>query len=605
MKNGFFMQTCVGEITKVNPSSDLLFATFSKLYRLVDYFSQFSRNVRCVKMLLRVFSLISVVISCSSACGVPSSDIGLVIKGNDFNRGTWPWIVAVMTRKSGKTSFHCGGVLVSRTKVITAAHCIQDKSRNRLNARDFLLLFGAHDLNSTSESGVYSAAPGKIFIHPDWNPHALNYDADIAALILDDPVPSTKFIKPVCIASSGIDIAEGHVTGWGKSEDETKVHENIPKELKMPIWDNEHCFLESNEFTAISSRRTFCGGSRDGRGVCSGDSGGGLFVKSNGAFYVKGLVSASLVRDGKCDVSNFSIFTDISQFYSWILNPSEQSAQVRQPNPACGIMSSSAGLIQNGIKSTNVQWPWAVIITLSTRNTKVGDETYEDFELGSLISDQHVLGDALFLSKKEDEKRVPVDTGIKTFFGVTNMDDYAHTNSLVLDGAEKVVIHPDLDNIGSLKFANFAIIKLKKKLKFSDFIAPVCISSFHDDPYSLSGQYAYAVGMGYDEGKKSKDRKHVPLRIRDKDICESEYGYSLGTAKDKRDFYFCAGGDGKQNACWSDHPLYMKVDGRWFLHAFIQVIWQVNNSGCDKSRPVLYEIAGQYYHWIQNQIGGF
>lgn len=132
-------------------------------------------------------------------------------------------------------------------------------------------MFGAYDLDDLFQTGALSGSPSEIFIHPEWNPFNLKYDADIAALILDDEVPYTKYIRPVCLSPTEIISTEGFVTGWGKSEDNTKDHENIPKQIKIPIHVNEDCFLESNEFTRISSKRTICGGSRDGTGPCLGE----------------------------------------------------------------------------------------------------------------------------------------------------------------------------------------------------------------------------------------------------------------------------------------------------------------------------------------------
>lgn len=537
-------------------------------------------------------------------CGVPSKSVSLIVKGNDYTRGTWPWTVALMLRRNNQQKFFCGGVLIAKTKVLTAGHCIQDKEREALLARDVLMLFGVHDLNNRNQNGVYSASASSIVMHPDWNPYGERYDADIAVINVEDEIPYTRFIKPICIASNEMQVTEGWVTGWGKSEDESKLHENVPKVLKVPIWTNEHCFLEALEFSKLASKRTLCAGSRDGTGVCNGDSGGGLFVKSGDAFYLKGLISASLVKQGKCDVSNFALYTNVNKFTDWIDVPTQEVAgtDVKFSSSTCGIMSTSAGLIQKGTKSTAVQWPWVVVIFNKAYKAVIDDDTYSDFQVGTLISDKHVIGDGFYFSKDEDGKRVPISTdSIKSYFGVINIDDFATSHSLVLDGAESIVLHPDYGKIDSLKFANLVIIKMKTSIPFSEYIAPVCISDFHGDPYTLSNKFAYAVGQGYSETGKTKDRKHTAVRLRTKDICDFEFNYNLGTSKDKRANYFCAGGDGRANGCWSDHPLYMKLEGKWFLHGFHQVSY-TDGKGCSTTLPALYELAGVYSDWIRNQI---
>ena len=52
-------------------------------------------------------------------CGIPSKSTSLILGGNNFDRGEWPWMVALMKKTSSSPIFFCGGVLVSSTKVLT------------------------------------------------------------------------------------------------------------------------------------------------------------------------------------------------------------------------------------------------------------------------------------------------------------------------------------------------------------------------------------------------------------------------------------------------------------------------------------------------------
>lgn len=553
-----------------------------------------------VKHLLLIILITNYIRESLSQCGVPDSTVSLIVKGENFKRGAWPWMVALMSRATGENKFFCGAVLVSRTKVLTAAHCIQDKHREKIKTRDVWLILGAYDLSNRNEVGVYSVAPSEIIMHPDWNPYVDKYDADIAAIIVEHDVPYNTFIRPVCIASNQIEAREGHVSGWGSSlsPDETKLHENIAKQLKIPVWTNEYCFLESNEFVKVASARTFCAGKRDGAGVCNGDSGGGLYVRSGGVFYLQGLVSASLLAEGRCNVFNFALYTNVNKFISWI----DVTTKEAKKQPGCGVMNAAAGLVKNGKLSNNLQWPWLVIVFVKQYISNIKGRTYTNFEAGSLISDRHVLADGLHMSRDDNGKQVPVATNtIKSYFGVTNIDDYANANSLVLDGAEKITFHPNLRKTDYLKVANLAIIKLQISVTFSQLIQPICLSSFDGDPYSMRGKFAYGVGHGYSEtGEKTKDRKHAAMRIRDKATCESDLAPHFNSVKNENSKFFCAGGDGAASACWDDHPLYMKFDDKWYLHGFFQNAL-ASSEGCRLDTPALYELAGPYYRWIQEQ----
>lgn len=190
-------------------------------------------------------------------------------------------------------------------------------------ARDILALFGAHNLNNSFETGRITQIPKEIFIHDDWNHKRANYDADISLLEFDEgKVQYNAYIQPICMWDSDMDqnseATDGVVVGWGKSGTPGKDYENLPASIKAPIQSNEQCFLETKALAGLSSLRTFCAGLRNGSGVCSGDSGGGLFIKINGAYHLKGIVSSSLVADSGCDVFKNAIYTNVQKFESWI-----------------------------------------------------------------------------------------------------------------------------------------------------------------------------------------------------------------------------------------------------------------------------------------------
>jgi hypothetical protein len=192
-----------------------------------------------------------------------------------------------------------------------------------------IVLLGAHDLDNPYETGRSSFAVRYIEMHPDWNPFAETFDADIAVLVLDIKVIFSKNIQPICLVPSASNIASithSIVVGFGQSEDPTKIHENVAKVISNPIVTNQVCFKHDLGLKKISSGRTFCAGHGTGVGVCHGDSGSGVFVEYGSLYYLRGIVSSSLTRGlYGCDVDSLAVFTDASKFYDWInrvpLNP--------------------------------------------------------------------------------------------------------------------------------------------------------------------------------------------------------------------------------------------------------------------------------------------
>ncbi|KAL7014091.1 hypothetical protein ACKWTF_015737 [Chironomus riparius] len=253
-------------------------------------------------------------------CGKPKSGRGNIIGGTKIESGDFPWTAALMTPK-GK--FFCGATLVSSRKVITAAHCIhQKKTFESLSASSLMVLLGAHDLDKYAEIGRVFYAVYSINIHPDWNALTQSYDADIAVLVLEKEVTFNEHIQSICLPSPNSNIATittGSVVGYGKSEDDTKEYENIPKILSTPIHSNSDCFKAFEDLALLSSGRTFCGGSGRGVGVCNGDSGSGLIVTDGSSYYLRGVVSSSLLNANRgCDVNIYAIFTDILKYIDWI-----------------------------------------------------------------------------------------------------------------------------------------------------------------------------------------------------------------------------------------------------------------------------------------------
>ena len=185
-------------------------------------------------------------------------------------------------------------------------------------AKDLTLHFGAHNLNIPDEYGRVTVICSEAIVHQDWDPKDLRYNDDIAILLIDKEIQFTQFIRPVCMwpNDENLEANQGFVVGWGKSEDTSKVHEEIPKVLKLPITNNEKCYRENSLLAKIAWDQSFCAG-KPGVGVCRGDSGGGFFVKWKGVYYLKGIVSSGVYSDD-CQTKDYAIYTDVLKYHEFI-----------------------------------------------------------------------------------------------------------------------------------------------------------------------------------------------------------------------------------------------------------------------------------------------
>ncbi|XP_055679535.1 serine protease gd-like [Lutzomyia longipalpis] len=247
----------------------------------------------------------------------------LMMYGNEMERGSWPWLVALHAYKSTNLSFICGGTLISERIIISAAHCFHNREERLYPAQDVIAFLGKHNLRKLTEKGAVIAEIAEIHIHPDFTRNNGGaFDADIAVLVLQKPAEFGDFIQPACLRHRESLPADrmGVIVGWGRDE-----HNNLltyePRRLEIPIVSEAECLAAGKIFSIITTPRTFCGGWRDGRrGPCHGDSGSGLLTYEDHKWQLAGIISLAVKHpiSGLCDLSQYVVFTDVSKFVGWI-----------------------------------------------------------------------------------------------------------------------------------------------------------------------------------------------------------------------------------------------------------------------------------------------
>ena len=339
--------------------------------------------------------------------------------------------------------------------------------------------------------------------------------------------------------------------------------------------------------------------------MIAGDSGSGLFIKIKGVFYLKGIVSSSLFdEDGNCDVLNDGVYTNVIQYLKWIEDPSNPNSLVEEEPPkqpvnqlkphveaSCGLMSQASNLIQGGSKASRETFPWTVAIYV-----KQSFDLYEQKAVGTLISNKHVvsIGSALCQPDGSGNLRAVTGTALKLNFGISDLQDSHIAGVLIIDGAERIVLHPNI-NFNVPRSADIAVTFLQSPIYFTNVISPAC--------FVLSGkndatQVGYAVGWGINEaGDYSSYKKFSQLQVQSEEICSKFYKNSFGKN------YFCAASRQGSTPCELDDPFYMKIDGIWFLRGLMNFYYfRSDVNKCQENSPVLYEDVAVYSNWIQATI---
>lgn len=198
-------------------------------------------------------------------CGLPHArNTFLIVRGQETRQGLWPWHVALFLKaRNGKIQYACGGTLISRRYVLTAAHCVVSNNPHQLkrNVADITVKAGVYNIDHPEES-QQEMAVRKIHMNGYSRESFLH---DIALLELQQPVEFNKHVLPACLNQKATLRSElGTVVGWGYGENDRTSP--ILKKLTLPVVTETEC-LKSDPliFKEVLNNELFCAGYANGR----------------------------------------------------------------------------------------------------------------------------------------------------------------------------------------------------------------------------------------------------------------------------------------------------------------------------------------------------
>ncbi|KXJ80485.1 hypothetical protein RP20_CCG024817 [Aedes albopictus] len=235
---------------------------------------------------------------------------GRIVGGYFATPGQFPYQI-VMIANFPEGGALCGGSVLSQNFILTAAHCVDQASGGTI-------ILGAHDRTNANEAGqvrIPFTADG-VYYHQNWDPSLIRYD--IATVRMSSPVQFTDRIQPVTLprwSDVGNDFAgvTGTVSGFGRFSDDINAASDVLRYVTNPIQTNTACNIR---FLGLIQPENICLAGDNGRGACSGDSGGPMTISRDGKTVQVGVVSFGLALG--CERNWPSVFARTSSFLQWI-----------------------------------------------------------------------------------------------------------------------------------------------------------------------------------------------------------------------------------------------------------------------------------------------
>ncbi|KAL4709548.1 hypothetical protein ACJJTC_007279 [Scirpophaga incertulas] len=197
-------------------------------------------------------------------------ECGIEASSNPLHRNPWT-VLLEFYRRGQLTEFRCGGTLIDRQHILTAAHCIKKIKYHRLLVR-------VGDYNLDAEEDCIGDVCNDV---PVWRavtqavPHpGQDREHDVAVLRLNKPVPCTDYIRPVCLPSgTANESLTFTAAGWGEDV-VTGRYSDVKKSISLPFLPYYVC--QNLYKHDVIPKQAICAGGEKGVDTCRGDSGGPL-----------------------------------------------------------------------------------------------------------------------------------------------------------------------------------------------------------------------------------------------------------------------------------------------------------------------------------------
>jgi trypsin len=226
----------------------------------------------------------------------------LIVGGEEATPGEFPFIVSLQSKYYGH---FCGGSLIKKNWVLTAAHCVDGSIDS--------VVIGLHKRSKLT--GTESFTVKRVIAHPSYNtPTAMDYD--YALLELD----GNSSFEPIAVNGVELSIPKDEASsvlattaGWGTLRAGDWGLPDALQKVSVPLVAPDVC---TEAYPGITDRMICAGYKAGGKDSCQGDSGGPLMIETTDNQKV--LVGVVSWGQGCADADYYGVYSKVNAVTAWI-----------------------------------------------------------------------------------------------------------------------------------------------------------------------------------------------------------------------------------------------------------------------------------------------
>ncbi|XP_037075501.1 hepatocyte growth factor activator-like [Pollicipes pollicipes] len=234
--------------------------------------------------------------------------------------GQYPWQARLVVYDSKVRGYkhQCGGIVITQTHVVTAAHCVSEVAPRRLLVRVGDLRFDGPD------PFEQEFAVANLHIHSQFGTGpGLRHDMALLRLRgrIGPGIEFSRYVQPACLPtvdSKYETFLPCEVSGWGRIAEHADISE-VLRGVSVPLVSDIFCGAPEVYQDRFLPGAMFCSGlTGGGADACEGDSGGPLVCsdEDSGRFVAYGVVSSG---DPQGCGQRPGLYTKLSGYIGWVL----------------------------------------------------------------------------------------------------------------------------------------------------------------------------------------------------------------------------------------------------------------------------------------------